>query len=98
VTNNSIKHKHHHHHHRKKHAFKSSILHTTCSSLKSTNSNGSGQDNFSTDDAEETMSPKGIQPSNNNHLSQSQKSGINTSQVLVTMNVDPSQMVPTSKY
>lgn len=63
TTNNSIKykhkHKHHnHHHHNKKRPFKSPILHPTGSSLKSTASNGSGGDNFSTDDADETINSK----------------------------------------
>jgi hypothetical protein len=46
-------HHHRHHHHHKKTPFKSSILHPTGSSLKSCTSNGSGAENFSTDDAEE---------------------------------------------
>jgi hypothetical protein len=50
---NNIKHKHHHHHH-KKHA----ALHPTDASIKSTTSNGSGVENFSTDDAEEVMISK----------------------------------------
>ncbi len=68
TINNNIKHKHkHHHHHHKKQPCQSPILHPTGASLKSSASNGSGIENFSTDDAEESLNSKTPLPPNNDH-------------------------------
>ena len=57
-TNSKHKHKHHHHHHHKKHLFNSPIHQHKSGILKSSTSNGSGLENFSTDDAEEVNSTR----------------------------------------
>jgi hypothetical protein len=69
TTNNSIKHKHHHHHHHhhKKITFNSPNLNPTGSSVKSIISNGSGGENFSTDDAEEVNNSKTPLSTNNDN-------------------------------
>lgn len=56
----TAKHKHHRRHHHKKHP----TLSPTGASFKSVGSNGSGGENFSTDDAEEANTPN-IPPSPN---------------------------------
>jgi hypothetical protein len=88
----------------------SSIMHPTSSSLKCLASNGSGIENFSTDDVEEVLCPKTeclkpLSTSNsmhnnittNNHSIQCQRSDISTSQISLIINVDETRTLPTSK-
>jgi hypothetical protein len=85
-------------------------MHPTNSSLKYSASNGSCVENFSTDDAEEALCPKTeylrILPSSiscqnnttaNNHSTLCQKSYINTSQFSLSISVDESKTLSTSK-
>ncbi|CAF1423133.1 unnamed protein product [Rotaria sordida] len=98
TIDNSIKHKHHHHHrhhhhhHRKKHICKSSTCQSTGSSLKSSASNGSGTENFSVDDVEETKHLK-ISSSNKNHLIECPTIDIDTSQGLLSTNNDDNKIL-----
>ncbi|CAF1076422.1 unnamed protein product [Adineta steineri] len=69
LKNNSIAYKQRHrHNHRKNQTHKPSPLHTMGASFKSLASNGSGVENFSTDDADETIITKVLPSSNNNSL------------------------------
>jgi hypothetical protein len=85
-------------------------MHPTSSSLKYSASNGSVMENFSTDDAEESLyqkteCTKPLSSSNsmhnnitlNNPSIQCQRSDINTSQISLIISVDDSKTLPTSK-
>ncbi|CAF3374875.1 unnamed protein product, partial [Rotaria sp. Silwood2] len=95
------------HHYRYKRSLSSSIMHATSSSLKFSASNGSGVDNFSTDDAEEMSFAKTesvnpvsysiLSPNNtmiNNQLIQCHKMDIGASQISLTMSIDENKMPP----
>ncbi|UJR15123.1 hypothetical protein I4U23_002088 [Adineta vaga] len=84
TTNNSLKYNphQHHHNHRKKQVYRTATLQTNDRSFKSTASNGSGADNPSTDDADETIHSKILLLSNNNHLGQCQTKTIHTPEVI----------------
>ena len=83
----------------------SSIIHPTNSSLKYSASNGSGADNFSTDDADETFSSraetsKTLLASNlikSNRFNQCRKSDMSTSQMSFSVSVDENKRLSISK-
>lgn len=102
-TNIKHKHKHRHHHRHKKHPDKSAFNRSTGSSIRSTASNGSGVENFSTDDQEDTMrSNNSPTPSNHhnndNNVFQFQTKDMNASQASFTLNVDNNKLLPKSKH
>jgi hypothetical protein len=80
-------------------------MHQTNSSLKYSPSNGSGLENFSTDDAEEALCPKSeckkiLSSSNrttNNHFIKFQRSDISISQNSISISVDENKMLSMSK-
>lgn len=83
----------------------SSIIHPTNSSLKYSASNGSGVENFSTDDAEETFASR-IEPSKSltntnlittNRFNHCRKSDMNTSQMSFSISVDENKRLSISK-
>jgi hypothetical protein len=78
---NNTKHKHHHHHH-KKHA----ALRAVGVSIKSATSNGSQVENFSTDDAEELMTPKDPSTPNFDQLVVSDSKALPTSKIRTKLN------------
>lgn len=83
----------------------SSIIHPTNSSLKYSASNGSGAENFSTDDAEETFSSrtetsKTIPTAHlitTNRFNQCRKSDMSTSQMSFSISVDENKRLSISK-
>ncbi|CAF1626212.1 unnamed protein product [Rotaria sp. Silwood1] len=92
------------HNYHYKRSLSSSVLHPTSSSLKCSASNGSGLENFSTDDADEmsftkneTISPLSYNHNNimlNNSLMQTQKMDMSASQISLTMSIDENKIPP----
>lgn len=100
TLDDSIRHKHHRHHHRhhhKKHTGKSLICQSAGSSLKSSASNGSGVDNLSLDEPDETLRSKPSPSSEHNHLTECQLKDMNTSQSFVSMNINENKVLVKSK-
>jgi hypothetical protein len=91
--------------HHPKLSLASSIMLPTNSSLRYSASNCSGMENFSTDDAEETLESKVecmknlsiTNPTTNNHLIQCRRSDPSTSQISLSISVDDSKRHSISK-